>query len=588
MNLESTEFDRIHRQQNSNRQARKSETFAHLYLQETFNLTDDDAAKQVAWTGSETGLDGWHFDIAKRNLYLLQFSYGIDPNSFKEGMRSLAQRGLDILFGSANGQRPDDFAARLRSQLTENRSLVDQVLVHFVFKGDPTEAEQSVILVSLREELESKKYLIDDFFGGRSVGLAFEFRSTDSDKIGGLVHTVSTHRYRIDFARTIAAETPSGENLQLGFVRLTDLFNMYQEMGPRFFERNVRFGLSGERPTNRALKKAFGDIVLEEKVDPEAFLFNHNGVTIAAEQFEIKKGAAYITEPRLLNGAQTVTSLARFIEEFEDDERFANNQDILDRIRVLGKVVSSAGQKFVSNVTICNNRQNPVEPWNLRANDDLQMEFQEKFRRDAGLYYERQEGAFGNISEEQLDDLGLVGSKAIEIKKLAQTFLATQGEIDKISRLRLVFENEATYTATFRESYLKANTARMILCYKGQLRLSMVIRDILAKGANKYHYINRAKNLVWALLIQALLNDEKSDELAQRFGHDLSINTEFSELLKSYGNQQVRLLLGDVIGDERYQDLMEKGQYHFLRTKATFQRCMEAGNERFGWRKRSF
>src|SRR5690606_27801838 len=145
--------------------------------------------------------------------------------------------------------------------------------------------------------------------------------------------------------------------------------------------------------------------------------------------------------------------------------------DLLDRIKVLGKVICAAEDDFVSNVTICNNRQNPVEPWNLRANDLIQLEFQDKFRNELGLYYERQEGAFDYLSEDDLDELGIESaSKALQIKKLAQTFLAVQGEIDKMSRLRQIFENETVYKNTFRHSYLKADAQKIILAYKAQLR----------------------------------------------------------------------------------------------------------------------
>src|SRR5690606_14225552 len=155
----------------------------------------------------------------------------------------------------------------------------------------------------------------------------------DPDVLGGVSHSVKTHRYQMDFNRTITAETPHGEQMQVGFVRLSDLHKMYREMGPRFFDRNIRAGLSSEKPTNRSIRRTFESIVLKEDSDPESFMFNHNGVTIAAEQLEIKKGVAYVTEPRLLNGAQTVTTLTRFIEDNEENPDFQANLDVLDRIK---------------------------------------------------------------------------------------------------------------------------------------------------------------------------------------------------------------------------------------------------------------
>ena len=66
-------------------------------------------------------------------------------------------------------------------------------------------------------------------------------------------------------------------------------------------------GLSPDRPANKHLRTALKDI-LEGKSPPDEFIFNHNGVTLSAENIEFIDGRAILTEPRVLNGAQTVTS----------------------------------------------------------------------------------------------------------------------------------------------------------------------------------------------------------------------------------------------------------------------------------------
>jgi hypothetical protein len=124
---------------------------------------------------------------------------------------------------------------------------------------------------------------------------------------------------------------------------------------------------------------------------------------------------------------------------------------------VLAKVITQAKDDFIVSVTVCNNRQNPVAPWNLRASDRIQLELHDKFLKDLGIYYQRQEGAFGALSEGELEELGIdETSKAIDIRRLAQTFLAIQGEVDRMSRLTDVFEHEKTYADTFRDSYLRS------------------------------------------------------------------------------------------------------------------------------------
>ena len=334
----------------------------------------------------------------------------------------------------------------------------------------------------------------------------------------------------------IASETETGEQLHVGFVGVLDLYKMFREMGQRLFERNIRAGLDPDGPINKKIRAALADVV-EGKAPASAFVFNHNGITIAAEQLEIKGERAHITEPRVLNGAQTITSLAKFIESYDLEKAPAEHGNRLDAVRVLAKIVTHAPQPFITAVTINTNRQNPVEPANLRASDQIQLELQDKFRDELnGLLYERQERLFASLSEEEMIEQGFDPnqSRAIEIKRLAKTFLAAQGEVDRMSRLNEVFETESQYRACFAEKYLKSDARRILLAYKIQYRLNKIAREI-DEAAKGYWYVPRAKNLLWALLVQGVLNHPKLPAWLETYGTTLSVEADFTQELLSLG-----------------------------------------------------
>jgi hypothetical protein len=184
-----------------------------------------------------------------------------------------------------------------------------------------------------------------------------------------------------------------------------------------------------------------------------------------------------------LNGAQTVTTVTEFLAANKDNPRMEEGQDAFDAIRVLCKVISKADQKFVTRVTINNNRQNPVEPWNLHANDLIQLELQDKFRTDLKIYYERQENAFDQLSTEDLDEYGIAEeSKALQMLKLTQTFLLTDGLISRLSEMRRVFEDDKVYEEVFRPARLKSDSRHILMCYKVQFRLRKLANEIEQKG----------------------------------------------------------------------------------------------------------
>jgi hypothetical protein len=371
--------------------------------------------------------------------------------------------------------------------------------------------------------------------------------------------------------------------MTIGFIRLVDLHAMYREMGERFFERNIRAALPEDEAVNRSIQQSIKHIVLDGREDPNVFAFNHNGVTLSAEALSATNKEFRITEPRLLNGAQTVTTFARFLKANEGNNLLAERRDVLEQIHVLYRIITDANPEFITTVTINNNRQNPVDPWNLHANDMIQLEIQDKLREDLGIYYERQERAFANLSDEDLEEPGIREYKAIELTRLARTFPASDGDIDKLTRFREVFEDDRIYNQVFDQSRLKADSRKIVLCYKVQFRLRRLVNDIVDKGANKYAYVQRARNLLWVLLCQAILNDPKLEQSAEDFGRGLSLEAQYTDWLSTFATTRCRFVLTELVADKVYAAKTAEGNFSFMRTNAAYKRSMHIAYKRWRW-----
>ena len=279
-----------------------------------------------------------------------------------------------------------------------------------------------------------------------------------------------------------------------------------------------------------------------------------------------------------------MTTLAGFLDKNKDHPKLKAGNDALHSIRVLCKVITDADQNFVTRVTINNNRQNPVEPWNLHANDMIQLELQEKFRDDLGIYYERQENAFDQLSPEDLEEYGVTeDSKAIQMLKLTQTFLLTDGSISRLSEIRRVFEDDKAYYQVFRQSRLKADSRQILLCYKIQFHLRRYAEEIQQKGQNKYWFISRSRQLLWALLCQGIINHDELEELSEQHGKSISVAVDYKETLMWLATARVRLLLAELMVDKEYQDKVAAGNLSFLRTDKAFEKCMAMAFKKWRW-----
>ncbi len=586
MNITQKFLDDTYKQYKHTYEGSKNDYFAALFMAKKHERDLETMLENCVFGNNDYGIDSYYFDKDAKNLYLYQFKWSNNHELFKESYKRLIDYGIERIFGDPKQDSlTNSCIIRLKYKLDEYSEIINKVYIRFVFNGDVEKAEKSKVLENLREDLETKKYYIDKFFDNRSIQFFVEYLSNETNSILQVSKTKKTHKYNFPFTETGKIVASNGETFYLGFLTLHDLSLMFQEMQLRLFEKNIRAGLNPDKAPNRAMKNTLKAILIDESLDPEYFSFNHNGVSLYAEHIEFEDGFATIVEPRVLNGAQSIVTLSRFLIDNDKNPALEKNSNRLRNIQVLAKIITNCKPDFITSVTIANNKQNFVDPINLRATDEIQFEFEDKFRNELGIFYERQEKAFESLNDTDLEDMGIFELKEINITKLAQTFLAVQGEIDRISRISEVFENDNYYKSCFKGEYIKCEATLIVLVYKIHYKLTSVIRDITEKGYQKYWWANKGKNLIWGLLVQAILNDKELDEWKEEHGKSLSVASNFSDYLKDIGSKKIRFILGELVQQKKYSDFMEQEQYAFFRTKVAYQEAMQIAKRKYGWEK---
>jgi hypothetical protein len=330
---------------------------------------------------------------------------------------------------------------------------------------------------------------------------------------------------------------------------------------------------------NSNIKKSLRHCLIDGKQKPEDFTFFHNGITLKARDIQTNDSGLALFEPRVLNGAQTITSAHDFYEEHKIKKDIL---DLLDKIKVVAKIIISGNESFVRNIAINNNRQNPIEPWHLRANDKRQLEFEERFAK-LGVYYERRENSFANEKQKDLITRGITQDKPIKMKILGQTLLALQGKLGRMSTIGETFESDNYYNDMFRDKYLSANLKKLILFYKIEKKLSSVLYEIESMGEQKYSYASKTKYLTWALLIQGLLNDSNIHEYIDNYGADMVYQQEFALVLQKIATSKIRLIYADTFQKNPYAQDISNDKFGFLRRNTTFDDCMRTAKKKYNW-----
>lgn len=564
---------------------RREDFFPLLYIPKKFGVSAEEVIPHTAFGNNDYGIDAYHVDRASRNLYLYQFKWSENPQLFKESLERLTVDGMNRIFGNPiNDPCRNEVLRSLKSDLEEARSLIERVYIHFVFKGDADKADSSAGLQDRKEQLENKAHLAEVFFG-RQVPVLVEFVA--DRRTGATVKAADSHT--IAFGHHLTCEVPDGPSMLVGTVRLLDLHAIYRQLGQRFFDRNIRAGLSPDNPPNRKIRQALDAILIKGRQLPEWFAFHHNGITLAAEHANIVEGQLTIKVPRLLNGAQTVSSFTKFMEDNRDHPAMKGAQELLARVQVLAKViVDDPFGAAITQITISNNQQNPVHPWNLRANDRIQVDLEDKFKEELRLPYARQENAFRELTEDQMDDYD--HDQPIQIRPLAQTFCAMQGDVSTMTRVRDIFEEHRLYEAVFHRRYASptCDARKILISYKVGTCISIVLRHMedRAPGWIKAA-VRRSRYMVWALLVQALFNDAKLDIYMEAWTRSLKREQDFREMLRGMAANRILTILKEAYADQGIKNKIERGLFEFTKSKEVFRRCMQLAEERYGWQKKT-
>jgi hypothetical protein len=549
-----------------------------VYMERVLQIPRKDALEQVAFGNADRGIDGVAFDPESGIFRILQFKRTKDRQQLYASMQTMADRGIKSLFDRTPVPDHQQILDTGRRMLSAAGSGLAKVLVQFVFLGDQVEVETGATVNALVEQIERHSYLFEQI-AGHDVDIAVQARCFD-----GLLPEKPPERHSIRLEGGTEISAVDGTRMLVAFAPLVDLSRIYNTMGARFLERNVRFGLGSDGHVNKALSRAFRHLLLREDGDPSAFAIHHNGVTLAAH--DVQRGAeqSEILSPRLLNGAQTISTFSAVCEDL--GRRMQSiPADRVEGIKVLCRVVLGASQESVTRITIDTNRQNPVDAWLLHANDPIQVDFQSKFQK-LGIFYQRQASAFEALTEEERDQSQIIETRPVEMIKLARTYLAAEGDITRLSRLGEIAESEKQYAAIFNTRRLDFDFRVLVLCYKMQFNLNKVVAAIVDTVTNdRYAFVRRGREIVWGLTCQALLNDDGLKELARQFGADLRRRAEYVDHITSLAKGPVRSILWRLISEnDELKRLVNEGSLSFLRKSATFDKAMAIANRDFKWK----
>ena len=170
------------------------------------------------------------------------------------------------------------------------------------------------------------------------------------------------------------------------------------------FDSNIRRFLGDRGAVNKDIRDT-----CTSTESSHLFWFLNNGITIACDSFDPVRDPdnpqVKIKNMQIVNGCQTATTLAQA----------AQDKKLEADVFVLLRIYETTNNTLVDRIVLTTNNQNKISNRDLRANDHVQVEMQERFNK-FGLYYERKGRQFDKVP-------GINASRIAANELVAQSYL---------------------------------------------------------------------------------------------------------------------------------------------------------------------
>lgn len=426
---------------------------AAIHLMNAHGIDVHAALDQSSRSGSDQGIDAWYYGNASRDLFVYQSKLTESKSQALKGLDDLSRARMwlekVIVDGSVDSVPSNNHCLFNAYTLLSNvRAQIRKI--HFVLLSlfDENELEDSKECRDF--ESDSVKSRLNEYIH-RSPGGRLRLAVSSYNLEHGIPERVKI--YPIEKIPNAQIELRRNAHLDLAYVTLYSLVELYRQRGDVLFDKNVRLSLLGNKEARDRLVHPMEetlDLITTNKMSPSIFPFYHLGVTIAASaSSQEENNLLNLEAPSVINGCQTIVIANEYLGSLEKQKN-AMAVDRFKEIKVICKVVVGTTNDEVKEITNSNNRQNPIDNWQLFSNEPIHIEI-EAMLKDVGIFYERQKGKFDSVMK-KTDNVRFyhsTNSTYIKVVDLGQTIALAKGYLQWAAKPSEIFQKRENHDKIF-------------------------------------------------------------------------------------------------------------------------------------------
>lgn len=416
------------------------------------HLIDRNASfDQTSKGGADEGIDGWFLSETNDLLYVYQSKFSESKTLVLGGIddlkRAVSWLEKVIVDGKVDKVPQNPGLYNLYKRLAHWRDHIKKIVFVLVSPFDRNELEDTTECDELRRQLITSRLMSHMKNIKGKLDFVIEEYSTETSL------PTSIKKYEIETIDKSMMYLRKNSYLSLAYVNLVDLVELYRQRGYLLFDKNIRLSLVGTKKAREKLvhplENTFGAIC-NGTVSAEIFPFYHGGVTVAAKSNTSNDMQLLsLEEPCIINGCQTIViadTYLRRLERATDAQTLSN----FKKIKVIAKIVIGTSNDELREITNCNNRQNPIENWQLFSNDPIHIEI-EYILKEYGIFYERQEGRFKMLMK-HTDTARLypnTNNTYVELFRLGQIICLCRRNLQWSAKPSEIFLNKRNHDSVF-------------------------------------------------------------------------------------------------------------------------------------------
>lgn len=462
----------------------KGHAFASWVVGYINELSDDESINYTdTLEKGDGGIDGWYFDEEENIFHLYQVKHSELPleTTFNSGPVSELLNGFDIVKDYATASSKSKKLGKISKNLIDAKNNEASIVLNCVVFGNISSNARLEMKNRCDSNSEKPQYefwdidRLYDLYISREIGEDLTGTNIDIDLVDSNYIKVNSPKNDSGIGESIV--------INLGGKQLANAVESYI---PKIFGSNVRYNLGRRNKVNAKIQET-----LISEIDSSEFWHRNNGITILVNDYSIDEKKLILTNPQIVNGCQTVSTMVESLDRIRDD------------VLILSKIVKvdsdQIGKHKALEISESTNSQSPVKSSDLKSNDKVQMNIQTAFKNlSQPWYYERKRGAWKSLEKSEKKKYE---KRKINMTDLGQTWLSYIGEPAKaIASKELIFSDQEIY----KEVYQTSQDVRVYLLSK---KLFDKFNEYI--GINNLNQINELSKNIDESMLNKLLRAKK-------------------------------------------------------------------------------